>query len=107
MHALLKLRINRALRDRLEWRQAFFAALDRRLFSDLPPMVTDAEVTGNSKESKPFAEGFQHGMTCPLAVSMPEHDVAANDDDDPYTKAAWLSAALVCAAMITLYIQST
>lgn len=106
MHALLRLRLNRSLRDRIEWRHGFLAAVDRRTFPGLPPALTDAEVTGNSKESKAFAEGFHHGMTYPLAVSVPEHDVEQFDGEDQYTTFAFACFVILIVGTATLYFQS-
>ena len=107
MHALLKLRLasRRNLRDRIEWRHGFLAAIDRRTFSNLPPAMTDAEVTDNSKDSKPFAEGFKHGMTCALAVSIPDNDIEEFDHEDQYSVAAVAGAFLFLLGIGYLYLQ--
>lgn len=104
MHALLTFRLatRRKVRERIEWREGCLDALAERLFPDLPAKVDKHQVANRTTA---YQHGYQWGKTRPVAVNLPETEEQF-DGEDQYGAAAWVSAALVVIALITLYHQT-
>lgn len=99
------IRARAELKASTDYRSGFLAAVDRRLFPELPPAHTDAEMQTRIRESRHYAKGLEDGTHCPLACTPGGID-ENTEYGDQYSTAAWISFALVCAALVTLWALS-
>ena len=73
--ALWRHRAQRKMRT--EWQHGFMVAIGHRLFPNDLDAILPMSVTGQRRaESFYFNEAYETGMTCPMAISIPDQYAA-------------------------------
>ena len=96
-----------------QWRNGFLAAFEIRAFGTLhdeglAPFYSDTDIARDCANSTWFKAGFEYGMDCPLAVTMPTGLKGdAEEAVDPYRKAAITAVGIITGVIAVAWLTHT